>query len=1373
MILCHRLLFPLAALITSAAAAWGGDSGPNLVGDPGFEGAGPVVAEQAWQVESGAVFATIERQTAVVHGGRQALHLVDDLRNEANHVLSWQLPVARAHELRGRRLLFRGWVRQVRASTGRPVGLGLWCNGDDGQTVFRTATVEVANETPWAPYQVSLMVPPDVRLVRACLLCGNGFNQTGEAYFDDLELLAEDVRDPAPAPPDQASARLWIYRDAVLDTWNRRTWGGLSAEESEAAASGDGVGIRLRSKGGTQPWAGLAFAGIAINRRSELAGFAPGESWLEYRLRAPSLPRHQARIGKGPGVEPTAAELSSGADGWTQVRVPFGRLAGTGAGTVDEVMFQFCEAIPDGQLIEIDQICLASRSPGAQVRIAEDDPPEVQELARLTGVYPEDGRKRPDIKAGTFDLDGRPVFFTGVCYEGELAAIDWGPGSERPGLEDPVYQEPYSRQMADRMGMNSVSFASTAIVAIKERQPYGRREVDDLRANRDVLKRLDGMPFLLDLSLFTRGKIVPAEVEQQNPDWHQFLPWCPEHPEGKRRYLQNATARVAYALEHGGNPFVHELFNEPAYNCMCAANRQSFARLMHERYRTIAAANQKWGSAFASFEEAAALPVLQRCPGLWADWCVFSGDRYADLLREVRAAILAVDRRSQVRFTEQMVVGSLLKFRGAGMDYRKVAEVVDILGTESGRDFGNKAAARGGRGNAAEEAAATSGELYSFLMDLYTALGRGVKPVMNNEYYCARFHLGRRVPSRKADFTTALWNDVMHGGSGTYFYSWMKRTWEWKTLEEAGRIGHEGGWEAYCLGNPASYPRESLDGVRQFQRELEPLAELALPMPRLGRASVALVFSYPSLRMSPISTVDFERRIKAFYSGLLYANYPVEVLFEEDLPTANLARFDALVFPFIRNCYPGTPAAVRAFVEGGGTVLCASDSFACDEYERRLASEELLGARLSPCAEIVETIDCGEVAVRLTCRQQAACTSAKPFLSGAAGAACVTVNRIGKGSLYLIAGEVASASDFRALAERAFGAGVRRHARLVTEDGAALVAGEVQVIDRGERKLACVINWEDRGTRLARLSLRWEAGDGAYCLDPLTGALRLAPSGAERWSAGELERGVLLQVPAQERVLLLFSAAPPEATRRTAEADVRTAAEAALRSEVALRAAEDGERAQMQRAYDQARAYEAPAEERCEPVDLSRHVNMGFRDETEGDRVGGWFDQGGNDFRNMPLGGQRLANIPFRIIDPAANGGRSAIILAGQDKPWFPAQVEGIPVGGLAANVYFLHGFGWDGPADTPSHTYLVHYQDGTTVEAPAVIGQSIAGWWNPRALPDARIACESANLISGNIGLYCWRWRNPHPDRPIRCIDLVSARTVVPAIVAITVERP
>ena len=57
------------------------------------------------------------------------------------------------------------------------------------------------------------------------------------------------------------------------------------------------------------------------------------------------------------------------------------------------------------------------------------------------------------------------------------------------------------------------------------------------------------------------------------------------------------------------------------------------------------------------------------------------------------------------------------------------------------------------------------------------------------------------------------------------------------------------------------------------------------------------------------------------------------------------------------------------------------------------------------------------------------------------------------------------------------------------------------------------------------------------------------------------------------------------------------------------------------------------------PVSLRAAANMGFQDDELEDGKGGWLDQGENDYRNMPLGIQQGAGIPFLILDADKNNG--------------------------------------------------------------------------------------------------------------------------------------
>ncbi|OQA78781.1 MAG: hypothetical protein BWY31_04304 [Lentisphaerae bacterium ADurb.Bin242] len=106
-----------------------------------------------------------------------------------------------------------------------------------------------------------------------------------------------------------------------------------------------------------------------------------------------------------------------------------------------------------------------------------------------------------------------------------------------------------------------------------------------------------------------------------------------------------------------------------------------------------------------------------------------------------------------------------------------------------------------------------------------------------------------------------------------------------------------------------------------------------------------------------------------------------------------------------------------------------------------------------------------------------------------------------------------------------------------------------------------------------------------------------------------------------------------------------------------------------------------------------------------------------------------------------------------------------------ADRLYFLHTCGWDPAPGERVLSYFVRYTDGSSSEIPIRNGNEIGSWWGGPA-NNARIAVESSNAVRNPIWLFCFRWKNPHPEKPIRSLDMVSANGPgVPAIVAVTAE--
>ncbi len=198
----------------------------------------------------------------------------------------------------------------------------------------------------------------------------------------------------------------------------------------------------------------------------------------------------------------------------------------------------------------------------------------------------------------------------------------------------------------------------------------------------------------------------------------------------------------------------------------------------------------------------------------------------------------------------------------------------------------------------------------------------------------------------------------------------------------------------------------------------------------------------------------------------------------------------------------------------------------------------------------------------------------------------------------------------------------------------------------------------------------------------------------------------------------------------------------------------------------------AQAQGKFRAVDLRAVANTGFRDEAAGDGKGGWTDQGVNDAREIPTGWQVWRGVPFEIIDPEENGGRSCIVLRGKGRPDFPEAVT-VPVGERCDVVYFLHNCAWAGAEGRVVGRYVVRYADGQTREVPLRVGREIRDWWNPEDTKDSAVGWEGSNPECARVGLSIFPWQNPRPKVAIESITVATAGTdAEPILVAITLGQ-
>ena len=156
------------------------------------------------------------------------------------------------------------------------------------------------------------------------------------------------------------------------------------------------------------------------------------------------------------------------------------------------------------------------------------------------------------------------------------------------------------------------------------------------------------------------------------------------------------------------------------------------------------------------------------------------------------------------------------------------------------------------------------------------------------------------------------------------------------------------------------------------------------------------------------------------------------------------------------------------------------------------------------------------------------------------------------------------------------------------------------------------------------------------------------------------------------------------------------------------------------------------------PINLRQAVNMGFRDEFPDDGKGGWTDQGPqNDLSAMTLGTQNMGGVPFNIIDPASNRGRSCLAIRGTHRPYFLEKAQ-VSVPGVAGRyLYLLNAMAWlPGGKKIRCGAVRIGYEDGTEQMQELTSGVDTADFWNPSNLKNGTVVWKNSNG-EANIGLY------------------------------------
>lgn len=166
------------------------------------------------------------------------------------------------------------------------------------------------------------------------------------------------------------------------------------------------------------------------------------------------------------------------------------------------------------------------------------------------------------------------------------------------------------------------------------------------------------------------------------------------------------------------------------------------------------------------------------------------------------------------------------------------------------------------------------------------------------------------------------------------------------------------------------------------------------------------------------------------------------------------------------------------------------------------------------------------------------------------------------------------------------------------------------------------------------------------------------------------------------------------------------------------------------------------------PLDLSGLTNMDFW-VTENATGETWMrgKRPGDDLRNLPTGEQTLANIKFKVIDPAQHNRKAVVAVSRQ--VGLPPSVE-VPVNDTAACVYLLHTSSKPASENVVGSVKFV-YDDGSSRLQYLLNEKHLTYWWFSQLHTErSGIAWYGKNLITEGVGLSWCALDNPNPKKQI-----------------------
>ncbi len=407
----------------------------------------------------------------------------------------------------------------------------------------------------------------------------------------------------------------------------------------------------------------------------------------------------------------------------------------------------------------------------------------------------------------------------------------------------------------------------------------------------------------------THPEILPRDCHRRVRHAGSRRHYCPNSPT-----YQEYTRRIVTALaqRYGADERVigWQIDNEFGCHdtglCYCDTCAARFQEWLRERYGSLEALNEAWGTVFWS-------AIYRSWDEIPLPWAAPAEHNPAHLLDFLRFGTDSFRQYQQLQIDilrkhapGQLITHNYMPFHSRELNFYDLAAPLDFVSWDNYHFYGATPA------------------LVAATHDLYWGMKARNYWVMEQQVSQVNWAPYNPV-FRPNEVGLKVWQSVAHGADGILYFAWRATT-------RGAEIYHSG---LLDYSNRPTRGYEEARQIGQILQRLAPYLEGSVPP-----AEVAILHDYASrwsLDIQPhnrdlADDETFRRALMGPYEALWARNIPVHIL--RAAPEADLSVYKLVILPALNLVGPELARRLVDYVQGGGTLIATARTGFKDEYGR-------------------------------------------------------------------------------------------------------------------------------------------------------------------------------------------------------------------------------------------------------------------------------------------------------------------------------------------------------------------------------------------------------------------------------------------------------